>query len=248
MRTRLASFPIAICALVLLCSGTAIAKDKDLLSAMVDLERAYIPALFLTGAENEALAPAAMDAYVATWLQFYADYGNYRPSYRNWKSYLDEINFHVEMASELVIEGALLEAHEEHMELIRKIMRDFRGSNGFPKFITDRMTDFHSLMGQIIEIVKGTIGSAEIATLYDLYKDASKAWSKVEKNPVDQELWQLSDEKLMQLKMFIHAERMALDAFEAALATGNADVIRATGLAIKPPQVQAYLLFGNFGS
>ena len=122
MRTRLASFPIAICALVLLCSGTAIAKDKDLLSAMVDLERAYIPALFLTGAENEALAPAAMDAYVATWLQFYADYGNYRPSYRNWKSYLDEINFHVEMASELVIEGALLEAHEEHMELIRKIM------------------------------------------------------------------------------------------------------------------------------
>lgn len=248
MKNKIVTLPVAISLLILLLSGQAIAKDKELLQAMADLERTYIPALFFTGSENGTLAPAAMEAYSAAWEQFYADYGQYRPSHRNWAAYLEEVDFHVDMAAELVIAGQLLMAHEEHLEHVRTIMRDFRGSNGFPKFITDRMTDFHALMGQIIAIVKGPIGSAEMETLHDLYKKASHAWFKVEKNPVDADLWHLTNGQLIQLALFIQAERTALDAFAAALASGDVNAIRTSGLAIKPPQVQAYLLFGNFGS
>lgn len=73
-------------------------------------------------------------------------------------------------------------AHKDALEPVRTTMRDFRASNGFPKFSTDLLTDFHSVMGTMFSIVKSPgYSHQDISTLDILYKKASKVWSTVEK-------------------------------------------------------------------
>jgi len=151
------------------------------------------------------------------------------------------------MTADLVMEGeeSYLMAHEE-LEVVRTTMRDFRASNGFPKFATDLLTDFHSVMGTMFSIVNSTgYNFQDLPTLETLYKKASKAWSTVEKNPVEQMLWGLSDQKVIAYDYAVTAERLVLDTLEAALALGDLATIKAAVFALKPSQAQAYLILGG---
>ena len=243
MMKKITGISIAALLLALLFTANVSAKDDTLETDMALLERAYIPALFLTSL-NKPEAVGKMAIYVQVWSDFYSSYWDYRRSDRNWNSYLDLVQETVEEADELIAQGELLEAHEV-LERIRVIMADFRGRNGFPKFTPDSLTDFHSIMGQIIAIASGEVGEVEIDQLWDLYKKASFAWSKVEKIPLDQALWEFSDLDMEQYATFVAAERLALDAFEAALLAEDPATMTTTALGLKPYQAQAYLLFGD---
>ena len=225
-------------------NGIAMAKDNELQQRMIELEQAYIQALFLTSQE---LPPAvsAMSLYANSWKNFNDEYKTYRSSWRNWMSYFEHVQELVDEAEELVNNGKLLEAHEEKLELVRTTMREFRGRNGFPKFITDELTAFHSIMGEIIAISKKDFDVNTIAILYDLYNEGSHAWFKVEKNTVDQDAWGLSDEEMTQYSGYVLAERDALDKFEVALSGGDVATIRIAALGLKGPQAKAYLLLGG---
>lgn len=230
--------------IMFMASGAAIAKDDVLVQRMIDLERVYIPALFLTSQELPPAVPA-MNNYATAWESFSDEYISYRSSQRNWIAYFDRVQAHVDEAVYLVGEGKLLEAHEEELELVRTAMREFRSRNGFPKFVTDELTAFHTIMGEIIAISKAEFDDDTIAVLYDLYDDASHAWFKVEKNSVDQLAWGLSEGEMVAYSGYVQAERYALDAFELALAGGDAPTIRIAALGLKPPQAKAYLLLGD---
>ena len=60
-----------------------------------------------------------------------------------------------------------------------------------------------------------------------------------------QALWEFSDTDMAQYATFVAAERLALDAFEAALLGGDPAAITTAALGLKPYQAQAYLLFGD---
>lgn len=239
-----------------LVSGVTIAKDNQLLQDMIDLEQAYIPALFLTSQvetnpnniPNVAQkAEGAMGKYVKAWEGFSDKYNDYRPTWRNWISYLFHVQDLVDAAETLVGEGEFLQAHEEELELVRTTMREFRGRNGFPKFITDELTAFHSIMGDIIAVSKtDNFDDTTIAILDELYSEASHAWFKVEKNTVDQYAWDLDDDKMNEYYQKIMAERAALDNLDSALSDGD-DVswIKEAALGLKPPQARAYLILGG---
>lgn len=236
----------ALVQLLILCtvSGAAIAKDEVLLQRMIDLEHVYIPALFLTSQEVPPAVPA-MYASATAWESFSDDYRTYRSSYRNWESYFDRVQRHVDEAVYLVDDNQLLAAHEEELEMVRTTMREFRRLNGFPKFITDELTAFHTIMGEIIAISKGDFDDDTIAALYDLLDDGSHAWFKVENNTVDPLAWGLTQGEMVTYSGLIQSERNALDAFELALAGGDVPTIRIAALGLKPPQAKAYLLLGG---
>lgn len=231
---------------LLLFSCSLFAKDNDLLKDMVELEQAFIPVLFYTGKPVPPKVPTAMANYNQTWDSFHITYQDYRASWWNWAQPLENIDSHVDMAADYVQQGAYLIAHEEALEAVRTTMRDFRASNGFPKFSTDLLTDFHSVMGAMFSIVKSpSYSHQDLSTLEILYKKASKAWSTVEKNPVDQSLWGMSDGKVMAYDMAVEAERLALDTLESALASSDLATIKAAVFAIKPAQAKAYLILGG---
>ena len=233
----------AILLLLGLVSGTAMAKDDVLVQDMIDLERVYIPALFLTS-QNAPTAVPAFNSYESSWNNFRDEYGTYRSSERNWIDYFDTVQDLVDYAGELVVGGHLLEAHEV-LELVRTTMRELRMRNGFPKFNTDELTAFHSIMGEIIAISIEDFDGNTIDTLYELYRDASHAWFKVEKNSVDQDAWVLTDDEMLEYSAYVQAERTALDTFEMALIGGDVATIRLAAMGLKPAQAKAYLLLGD---
>lgn len=244
-----------ILCLMFLVSGIAIAKDNKLQEDMIELEQAYIPALFLTSQVESnpnnipnvaQKAKGAMVQYAIAWEGFSEKYSNYRPTWRNWISYMFHVQGLVDEAEALVEQDEFQQAHEEELELVRTTMRELRERNGFPKFITDELTAFHSIMGEIIKITKTTeINDATIAVLDELYNEASHAWFKVEKNIVEQDAWGLDDDKMNEYYQKIIAERYALDDFDDALSSGNADMIKDAASGLKPPQTRAYLILGG---
>ncbi|MEJ2310032.1 MAG: hypothetical protein P8Z31_00065 [Gammaproteobacteria bacterium] len=244
---------IAFFLLVLLTSTPAVAKDSQLEQDMIDLEQTYIPALFITGkpatpdqdeATLLAISRAKLAVYKASWAAFSDEYETYRASWRNWISYFHRVQELIDEADALLEADERLETHEV-LEEIRTLMAEFRGRNGFPKFVVDQFTDFHTLMGEIIAVASMEFDDNTIGILSELYREASHAWSKVEQNSVDAVAWDLTLTEEAFYYDNVAAERVALDNFELALAYGDPAAIKAAALALKPPQASAYLTLGG---
>jgi len=244
---------IAVCALGLL-AGTASAKDEVLLQDMIALEKVYIPALFFTNQPDKLLpAKKALQMYRGAWNQFKATYADYRPDYANWGVYFEDIEYALQDAEAVVASvtpenpETLVLAHEA-LEGVRATMLILRPLNGFPKFITDKMTQFHDPMEQIVIALKTQPMSPElIAEVEATFVVTMKAWDEVEKCPVDAGLWGFSVEKMLAYYAKIAEEAAALDNLTAALESGDPVAIKMAGtLAIKEPFVQAYTMFGDF--
>jgi hypothetical protein len=150
---------MAVAALAL-SGATAQAKDEVLESAMIGLEKAYINPLFFTSNQNAPKSRATMAAFVSAWKAVSADYRYYRPSAGNWIGHFDTVDEAIALAQPIVDWGAgncptvgvcpaLVAAHD-HLEAVRYAMRELRMHNGFPKFITDKLTAYHDPMEAVV--------------------------------------------------------------------------------------------------
>lgn len=245
---------IVSCLVLALCTvGVASAQDEALESAFAGLDQALIPALFVTSAGNQQLSEASMTLLNNKWVAFRQNYGDYRPDYANWGSYVDGIETDLAEANSIVFSGAapVVDAHEA-LEGIRVILIDFRAKNGFPKFATDKTTLYHEPMEVIALTVKGktplTLTNEAVALVAATLPEALKAWEVVEKCPVDPALWGFTPAQMVTFYNYIAAERQALDLLQAALESGNKQTIIATGMGIKQNFVPVYTFFGDFKS
>lgn len=233
-----------------LMGGVATAQDEELMQDFVNLEKAYIPPLFFTNQGPDYIDPAqkTMNNFMTKWSGFYNKYYNYKPDYANWQSYFDAMDLAVKDAATKI--GVGNEAHEA-LEAVRATMLELRPKNGFPKFITDKMTIYHDPMEHIVLTLKfATAPTPELmAELAITLEEAQKAWSNVEKCPVDAGLWGFTVQEMNMYYNMLQTERTALDNFAAALAAGDFALMKRTGtLALKGPFVQVYKFFGNFPS
>jgi hypothetical protein len=249
-----------VAVLVALCCAvvpvTASAKDEDLVQAMADFDRSYIPPMFYTSNNNKPLSIKSMAIYKAEWAKFSGAYYDYRSDYANWQSYFVAIEEALAEADNIVSSCALnpactnvVPAHEP-IELVRLTMQELRTRNGFPKFNTDVLTAFHEPMEAIVLSVKGktpdTLDDATIAMLHSYIDEAFSRWSKVEKCPLEQQLWHLTDQQVTDYYTSMFQEELALTMFKNALDSGNKSAIIQTGVAVKPTFVKMYTLFGDF--
>lgn len=246
---------VVLCGLIMaLCAtGVASAKDEVLEKALAGLDQALIPALFVTSAGSQSLSEASLTILNTRWATFRQNYDSYRPDYANWGSYIDGIETDLIEANSIVFSGAapLVDAHES-LEGIRVILVDFRGKNGFPKFMTDKQTLYHEPMEAIALTVKGktplTLSDEAVAFVATTLPEAQKAWNIVEQCPVDPEIWGFTPAQMVTLYNYIAAESQALVNLQTALDSGNKQAIIATGMGIKQGFVPVYTFFGDFKS
>lgn len=245
---------IVSCLVVALCTvGVASAKDEALESALAGLDQALIPALFETTAGDQRLSEASLTLLNNKWVAFRQNYGDYRPDYANWGSYVDGIETDLQNANSIVFAGAapVVDAHEA-LEVIRVLLIDFRSKNGFPKFFTDKLTLYHAPMEAIALTVKGktplTLSDEAVALVAATLPAAQQAWDTVEKCPVDPALWGFTPAQMINFYNAIAAERLALDTLQVALESGNKQAIIAAGLGLKQRYVPVYTFFGDFKS
>jgi hypothetical protein len=246
--------------LVALCFAvvplTASAKDEDLVQAMADFDKSYIPPLFHTSNNSKPLSFKSMAILKSEWARFSGAYYDYRSDSANWQSYFVTIEEAILEADHIVAScvadplcANVVPAHEP-LELVRLTMQELRIRNGFPKFNTDALTAYHEPMEAIVLTVKGKtpdmIDDETIAILYGYLDQSFFLWSKVEKCPLEPELWHFTEQQEKDYYTSLFQERLALETFKDALDSGSKLAIIQTGVAVKPTFIKAYTLFGDF--
>ncbi|MBE0598046.1 MAG: hypothetical protein IH614_12320 [Desulfuromonadales bacterium] len=237
---------LAVCGVALSVAGAA-AKDEVLEKALAGLDRAYIPPLFYSSTPNSYPASVpAMGGLNAYWGEFRANYYNYRPDYETWKTYFDQIETQIDMAN-AALAGNNFPAMQTALQGVRKVLVVFRPNNGFPKFITDKLTNFHGPMEDIARTVADSVlTEEEILKIANVLPAASLLWLDVEKCSVDPAIWGFSPEQMSVLYALIAQERSNLNALAAALESGDNIQIKAAAQKVKPAFANVYKAFGNF--
>ena len=109
----------------------------------------------------------------------------------------------------------------------------------------DQFTKFHTIMGEI-KAISIDFDDNTMSILSQLYKEGSLAWSKVEKNSVDPDAWNLTEDDMSFYNSMVSAERNALDILGWELFYGDEEAIVSAVDKLKGPQAQAYLTLGDF--
>jgi hypothetical protein len=249
---------VAVAALALSGAG-AQAKDEVLESAMIGLEKAYINPLFFTSNQHAPKAKATMAGFVSTWDAFSAAYRSYRPSERNWVSHFDTVDEAIALAQPIVawasvncptigVCPALVAAHD-HLEAVRYAMRDLRMHNGFPKFITDKLTAYHDPMEAVVLTLKGKtveqVTADDLAFVGENLDEARALWSFVEKTPIDAAAWGFSATQMAAIELRIAAERAALELLASFYDAGDVAGLVANALDLKAKFVPVYTAFAG---
>jgi hypothetical protein len=252
-------------AVLALGAGAAQAKDDALVSAMIGLEKAYINPLFFTNNMNPPKSKASMDAFVAEWGRFAAAYRAYRPSQRNWRSHFETVDQAIALAQPVVAQAAkafaardpacalgacpLLVTAHDHLEAVRYAMRDLRIHNGFPKFVTDKLTAYHDPMEAIVLTFKGRtldqVTAEELAAVGEALDEAVFLWTLVEKCPIDAEAWGFGAAQVAEIERRIAAESAILQALAGYYDAGDFGALAAASMSLKQAFVPVYTAFAG---
>jgi hypothetical protein len=239
--------PILMGALV---SVGAFALPKETISAMVELDRAYIPALALSGQPDQMdKAKTAFIKFEKTWTIFKERYLNQSGFDTEWTQDINRIDMAVTQAKSALLdrsEGA--KAHEE-LEAVRMIFLESRTRQKIPYFI-DTLTLFHNSMEDMLN----GISSAKIASWTEAERinftadlDITTArWNKVKAaNALLSDLnlepkvvstfevqWKSIDKLLKEIKDFYKS--------------GDQENFNQSLNQLKPAFIKTFFLFGNF--
>jgi hypothetical protein len=146
-------------------------KDSSLVTAMAALDKAYIPALGLTGQGDVAQAQAAFAQLEAAWSTFKAAVKPTLGSDAAWaadQKALDEV---VTESHDLVMVKQDNPGAHEALENVRKILLASRDRMGIPYFV-DSLTRFHNAMETYLSEKDD---AASLKVLQSLAQDVKKA-------------------------------------------------------------------------
>lgn len=251
---------LAAAAALALAALSAHARDEQLVFDMCVLEKAYIDPLFFTSNQSFPKTAASFPAFKRAWAAFSATYRSYRPDETNWKVHFDAVERAIAEAEAIVVAAQpacsptptapcpqLVPAHDA-LEAVRLELLELRSHNGYPRFITDKLTAYHGPMEAMVLTVKGLtaaqITDELIAALSESFHEAAFLWDAVERTPID-DAWGFTATQRATIAARIAGERSALDAFGRALATADRANIPALGVALKQAFVPVYTSFAG---
>ena len=155
-------------------------------------DKAFVPALFLTGQGKVPESRAAMKYLKETWAAFKKKYYSAQPKDLQWKKDMDEVEELILSADETVASGKELPSAHEDLEAIRMTLMDARQRNKID-YVPDLLTEFHGVMEEIFDAVDKkkpeTLSEKDIQILQtDLLPDAQEAWDAAKKAKFDAKL------------------------------------------------------------
>jgi hypothetical protein len=256
---------MVLVAALALASVSAKAEDEALVSAMIGLDKVYINPLFFTSNMNPPKSKATFDAFVAYWDGFSAQYRAYRPTQENWGEHFDKVDAAIAAARPVVYGAAqayaagspsclmaacpvLVTAHDD-LEAVRYAMRDLRTHNGFPKFVTDKLTAYHDPMEAVVLTFKGVplsqITPEQLAAVGEYLDEAMALWSFVVKTPIDAAAWGFSETQMSEIAKRINDESAILEALVALYDAGDFAALSANSFTLKAKFVPVYTAFAS---
>lgn len=233
----LAMIPAALCAQDSLIRDTAV------------LDKALIPALFVTGQGKVETSQLSMKFLKEGWAQYKGMYLGAQPKDAQWKKDLDKVEDHIRNADRIVAGGAGLSNAHNELEGARIILMKARQRSKI-EYFPDYLTEFHEHMEEIFDAANKktpeTLSDKDMETIRKALPQAVAIWSTAKKARFDAELYGFSQEQVKKMNTLHQAEEEALAALQEALKTGARGEIIKHATSLKGKFVPVYLLFGDF--
>lgn len=235
-----------------LASTQVFASDhQDLLKATVKLDFEYISALYYTSQGDFVASEQAMQDLNAQWQQFSSVYetSDIDPQ---WQYFVSAAGRMIEAADEHVVSGKLADAHKE-LEGVRVTLQGLRERNGITDYFLDQLHDYHVHMDAIVQVAKGKTGTEmtlrDVQTVQKHWAEVWPRWEKirhqVSRAKFDQEFYNFSDDRLIELKQAISEEQVALYQLRLALLNGDRERIARAAEGLPPGFMRTYRAFGD---
>jgi hypothetical protein len=212
-------------------------------------DKAYVPALFLTGQGKVEESKLSMKFLKEGWTTFTKKYYSAQPNDVQWKKDMDKVEDLI-MATDKTVAGEkdLPGAHED-LEGVRMILMDARKRNKI-EYFPDYLTEFHGYMEEIFDAADKkkpeTLSEKDIETIKEALPDAIEAWDEAKKSKFNPELYGFSPEQVGKMRNLQKTEEDALLALQEALKNGDKAEIIKHALSLKPKFIPVYMLFGDF--
>ncbi len=222
--------------------------ERNLVRAMLALDRTFIPAWTLTGPDNEGNPAPAMGTLLKEWAYFKARFYYYERQDTSWQTAFDRADIVLHQAREVNAAGNRIAAHAA-LEEVRSIFVALRDSNGIEYFL-DGLIAFQGPMEAIVGLVRGrtagNLAGNQLNAIRGLFPEVQARWNSVRSWPFDPSLHNFDEEQGARLREQIALENNALDILEQALGSGSRNSIIVAAQGIGPEFDRLYRLFGNF--
>ena len=243
---------IMVLALIfMIVPAVGFSTESNIVNDFVTLDKAYVPALFLTNMKKPEPSKESMRRLHRVWGSFYTRYYIFNNNDPQWKKDFDKIDRKIKEATQVVFanDGDLIEAHET-LETVRYTLIDTRRRHNIDYFI-DYLTDFHDPMEHIVLRAKGktpqTLTGEDIAYIDKTLPHTMALWDKIVNADFDKALFGFKQDKLDQMQATMQAETQALEDLKTALSDNAAkDMVIKKAMGIKKNFAQLFSMFGDF--
>jgi hypothetical protein len=229
---------------------TAVAGAQDgIIKDTVLFDKAYIPALFLTGQGKLEQSQLAMQYLKEAWAEYKKKYAEAQPTDTQWVKDMDKVEDFIMAADKIVANGKdLLKSHEE-LEGVRLTMMEARKRNKID-YLPDYLTVFHGDMEEMFDAADkktpDTISETNIQIITKVLPRAMATWASIKGAKVDSALFGFSLEQVQKYNSLHEAEENALLALQGALEKRDRAGVIKYAISLKGKFVPLYLLFGDF--
>jgi hypothetical protein len=223
--------------------------QDNLVKDTAEFDRAYIPALFLTGQAKMEQSQRAMGFLKEGWAKYKMKYYDLQPKDPKWMQNMDKAEDYIKAADTWVAGGGdLTKAHEE-LEGVRELLMEARRRNKIDYF-PDYLSEFHHYMEEIFDAADKkkpeTLGDQDIDAIKKVLPSAVTSWEAAKTARFDAQAFGFDPEKVQKMGQLHKAVEDTLLSLQEALGKGDKAEIIKNATSLKGKFVQVYLLFGDF--
>ena len=223
--------------------------QESLVKDTAVFDKAFIPALFLTGQAKVEQSQMAMKFVKEGWADYKKKYYEAQPKDARWKQDMEKVEGYIMAAATLVAGGKDLSKAHEELEGVRGLLMEARKRNRI-EYFPDLLTEFHRYMEEIFDAAAKkkpeTLSDNDMGTFKKILPTAIASWEAVKTAKFEARVFGFDPEKVQKLKQLHKAEEDALWALQEAVKTGDKAEIIQHATSLKGKFVPVYLLFGDF--
>jgi hypothetical protein len=252
VKIKITALALALTGLALFqgSAETAAAVPAGFVPAMVAVDKAYIPALALSGQPDQAAkAKAALAGFITAWKEFKDGPAAGSGFDEQWRRDLDEVDGAIASATNaLVVEGEGAKAHEA-LEAVRMTLLEARQRMKVPYFL-DYVTLYHNSMEDILNgkpdnAIKDWSAAERLSFVSDLDIGIAR-WNKVKAMEGLLPEAGLSPTAFASYSSQWQVVARIMTGIRGALDAGDDEALAEFLVQLKPGFTKTFFLFGTF--
>ncbi len=225
---------------------------KELLKNMAAIDKALIPALYLTSINKQFSSLEALSKLKPQINHFIQKYENKNPSDQYWNRDIDNIKAHIKYADEHVKSNHLKQANIQDLDPLSESLIKMRNRNSLGLYYPDALKSLHSMAQSMASSLNGNIPEDAFQTVLqstqNMLKLIKQNFEQIKAAKLDNTLYQIPQKKRQYLQQVFEQAEKAFVEIDSSITSGDKARIQHAYRELPKHFVEAYLVFGDFES